>query len=89
VRSGLCENGLPSVKESFTDGFNRAVEKIVQAADGAAEENRTHYVAPFPIRDARTGAIILTRTSGLRLGADYFWDRGARALVRDHLLNGS
>jgi hypothetical protein len=47
---------------------------------------RTDYVVSFLIRDARTGAIILTRTSDLRIGADYSWDRGARALIRDHLL---
>lgn len=50
---------------------------------------RTDYVVSFQIRDARTGAILLTRTSDLRIGADYSWDRGARALIRDHLLDGS
>ena len=50
---------------------------------------RTDYVVSFLIRDARTGAVILTRTSDLRIGADYSWDRGARALIRDHLLDGS
>jgi hypothetical protein len=49
----------------------------------------TDYVVQFQIRDAHTGAIILTRTSGLRLGADYSWFRGARALIRDKLLDGS
>jgi hypothetical protein len=50
---------------------------------------RTDYVVSFLIRDAHTGAVILARTSDLRIGADYSWDRGARALIRDHLLDGS
>jgi hypothetical protein len=48
---------------------------------------RTDYVVSFQIRDAHTGAVILVRTSDLRIGADYSWDRGARALIRDHLLS--
>jgi len=43
------------------------------------------YVASFLIRDARKGAIILTRSSDPRIGADYSSDRGARALIRDKL----
>jgi len=49
--------------------------------------SRTEYVVRFQIRDAHTGALILARQSGLRIGADYSWDRGAAALVRDSLLN--
>jgi len=41
----------------------------------------------FQIRDARTGALVLARQSDLRLGADYSWNRGAAALINDHLLN--
>lgn len=48
---------------------------------------RTDYVVSFQIRDAHTGAIVLAKTSDLRIGADYSWSRGAAALIRDHLLN--
>jgi hypothetical protein len=50
---------------------------------------RTDYVVQFQIRDAHTGAIVLKQSSDLRIGADYSWFRGARALIRDHLLNDS
>ncbi|WP_187148651.1 DUF3280 domain-containing protein [Methylocella silvestris] len=50
---------------------------------------RTDYVVRFQIRDAHTGAVVLARTSDLRIGADYSWARGAAALVRDKLLEGS
>jgi hypothetical protein len=50
---------------------------------------RTDYVVQFQIRDAHTGAIVLKQSSDLRIGADYSWFRGARALIRDHLLNNS
>jgi Protein of unknown function (DUF2380) len=49
--------------------------------------SRTEYVVRFQIRDAHTGAPILARQSGLRIGADYSWNRGAAALVNDGLLN--
>jgi len=43
----------------------------------------------FLIRDAHTGAIVQKQSSDLRIGTDYSWFRGARALIRDHLHNGS
>ena len=49
--------------------------------------SRTEYVIRFQIRDAHTGTLILAPQSGLRIGADYSWDRGAAALVRDSLLD--
>jgi Protein of unknown function (DUF2380) len=49
--------------------------------------SRTEYVVRFQIRDAHSGALILARQSGLRIGADYSWNRGAAALVRDSLLS--
>ena len=45
------------------------------------------YVVRFQIRDSRTGAPILVRESGLRMGANYSWPRGATALVRNGLLD--
>jgi len=49
---------------------------------------RTDYVVSFHIRDARTGTVVLAKTSDLRIGADYSWWRGAAALIRDHLIAG-
>ena len=39
--------------------------------------SRTEYAVRFEIRDARTGTIISEGDSGLRMGADYSWSRGA------------
>jgi len=49
--------------------------------------SRTEYVVRFQIRDAQTGGIVLARQSGLRMGADYSWDRGAAALIKSSPLN--
>jgi uncharacterized protein DUF2380 len=46
---------------------------------------RTEYVVQFQIRD-RTGAVVSAATSGLRMGADYSWARGATRLIKDRLL---
>jgi len=48
--------------------------------------SRTEYTVRFRIRDARTGAVVLDAESGLRMGADYSWSRGAVRLVSDNLL---
>ncbi len=48
---------------------------------------RTEYVVRFQIRDARTGDIVSAATSGLRMGADYSWSRGAVRLIKDRLLD--
>jgi hypothetical protein len=48
--------------------------------------SRTEYTVRFQIRDARTGTIVADAFSGLRMGADYSWDRGARRLVLDQWL---
>jgi hypothetical protein len=49
--------------------------------------SRTEYVVRFQIRDAQTGAIVLARQSGLRMGANYSWDRGTASLIKSSLLN--
>jgi hypothetical protein len=49
--------------------------------------SRTDYVVQFQIRDARSGALVLARTTDLRMGADYSWDRGTAWLIRNRLLN--
>ncbi|HYG88471.1 MAG TPA: DUF2380 domain-containing protein [Azospirillum sp.] len=47
---------------------------------------RTEYVVRFQIRDARTGAVVSDENSGLNMGADYSWHRGAARLIKDRLL---
>jgi hypothetical protein len=47
---------------------------------------RTEYTVRFQIRDARTGAVLAEEDSGLRMGADYSWSRGAVRLIKDRLL---
>jgi len=49
--------------------------------------SRTEYVVRFQIRDAGSGDVILARQSGLHIGADYSWNRGAAALIKDTLLD--
>jgi hypothetical protein len=48
--------------------------------------SRTEYIIRFQLRDARSGAIVSAGNSGLRMGADYSWSRGAKRLVSDRLL---
>lgn len=50
--------------------------------------SRTEYVVKFQVRDTRTGTIVAAADSGLRMGADYSWSRGARRLIEDRLLQG-
>jgi hypothetical protein len=48
--------------------------------------SRTEYTIRFQLRDARTSAVIAAGDTGLRMGANYSWSRGAVSLVRDRLL---
>jgi hypothetical protein len=48
--------------------------------------SRTEYVVKFQVRDARTGAVVAAADSGLRMGADYSWSRGAARLIDEQLL---
>jgi Protein of unknown function (DUF2380) len=47
---------------------------------------RTEYTVRYQIRDADTGAVLSSADSGLRMGADYSWSRGAVRLIKDRLL---
>ncbi|CCD91651.1 conserved exported hypothetical protein [Bradyrhizobium sp. ORS 375] len=49
---------------------------------------RTEYIIGFRVRQANTGALVTTEDSGLRLGANESWSRGAVRLVRERLLDG-
>ena len=51
--------------------------------------SRTEYTIRFQIRDARSGTVVSAGDSGLRMGADYAWSRGAVRLVRDRLLEAA
>src|SRR5262249_46987604 len=48
--------------------------------------SRTEYIVRFQLRDASIGAVISDGNSGLRMGADYSWNRGAVRLIKDRLL---
>ena len=48
--------------------------------------SRTEYTIRFQVRDARIGTVISEGDSGLRMGADYSWSRGAVRLIKDRLL---
>jgi hypothetical protein len=48
--------------------------------------SRTEYTVSFRVRDAHTGAILHAGQSGLLIGADYSWDRGAASLIRTRLV---
>jgi hypothetical protein len=48
--------------------------------------SRTEYTIGFQVRDARSGAVLARGDSGLRLGADYSWKRGAVRLVSERLI---
>ncbi|WP_314956378.1 DUF3280 domain-containing protein [Bradyrhizobium cosmicum] len=48
--------------------------------------SRTEYTLGFLVRNVRTGAVVSRGDSGLRLGADYSWKRGAVRLVSDRLI---
>jgi len=49
--------------------------------------SRTEYTFRFALRDARTGDLISGGDSGLRMGANYSWSKGASRLISDHLLD--
>lgn len=46
----------------------------------------TEYVVQFRVSDAHTAAVLASLTTGLRMGADYSWSRGARWLVQNRML---
>ena len=49
--------------------------------------SRTEYTVRFRVRDAHSGAAVTGAESGLRMGANYSWSRGAARLVQDRLLD--
>lgn len=49
--------------------------------------SRTEYTIRFQLRDARAGTVLAAGDTGLRMGANYSWSRGAVRLVQDRLLD--
>ncbi|HVJ42954.1 MAG TPA: DUF3280 domain-containing protein [Dongiaceae bacterium] len=73
-----CEAGI-ALKLGAEQSFIGIVKRI----------SRTEYMVKFQIRDARTGALVSEADSGLRMGADYSWSRGATRLIKDRLLGSA
>ena len=48
--------------------------------------SRTEYAVTYKIRDIRSGAIVDTEQTDLRMGANVAWSRGARWLIENRLL---
>jgi uncharacterized protein DUF2380 len=48
--------------------------------------SRTEYTFRFQLHDARSGDLISAGDSGLRMGANYSWSKGASRLISDRLL---
>ncbi|WP_158931357.1 DUF3280 domain-containing protein [Acidisphaera sp. S103] len=51
--------------------------------------SRMEYVVRLQIYDAHTGTLAFAAQSGLRMGANYSWYRGAADLIKSRLLNKS
>lgn len=72
---GGCDAGI-AAKLGAEQSFVGVIRRI----------SRTEYVVMFRVRDARTGAVVADANSGLRMGADDSWSRGAVRLIKDRLL---
>jgi hypothetical protein len=51
-----------------------------------ARISRTEYAVTYKIRDVRSGALVDTGQTDLRMGANVAWSRGARWLIQNRLL---
>lgn len=60
-----------------------------QAAIGViGRVNRTEYTLFIRIVDTKTGAVIASDFTGLRMGANYSWPRGVKSLLQNTTLPG-
>ena len=48
--------------------------------------SRTEYAVTYKVRDIRSGALVDTGQTDLRMGANVAWSRGARWLIQNRLL---
>jgi len=100
ARSLLARSGLYSLVDvskagaeavKHCEGCEAAIARTLGAEESflgvVSRISRVEYVVRFRVRDTSTGNTVLAAQSGLRLGADYSWYRGAAALIDDHLLN--
>jgi hypothetical protein len=95
-RYSLVDSGgadAPAVKAHALhdcDGCDAAVARRLGAAQSfvgvVRRISRTEYLVRFQVRDAQSGAVVASGRSGLRMGADYSWSRGAARLVEERLL---
>jgi hypothetical protein len=51
-----------------------------------ARVSRTEYTLQVVVRDTSSGAVIANAFTGLRMGANYAWPRGARWLMNNRIL---
>ena len=51
-----------------------------------ARISRTEYAVTYKVRDIKSGALIDTAQTDLRMGANVAWSRGARWLIQNRLL---
>jgi len=51
-----------------------------------ARISRTEYALTYKVRDVRSGAVVDTGQTDLRMGANVAWSRGARWLIQNRLL---
>lgn len=83
----------PEVRErSLRDcgGCDAAIARKLGAAQSLVgvvhRISRTEYVVRYQLRDSASGTVLSAADTGLRMGADYSWNRGAVRLIRDRLL---
>lgn len=88
--SGANEQAVKAHALRDCDGCEAAIAQKLgadQSLIGVVRRvSRTEYTLGFQVRDARTGAVLARGDSGLRMGADYSWKRGAVRLVSDRLI---
>lgn len=52
-----------------------------------ARVSRTEYTLQIAVRDTKTGAILASAFSGLRMGANYAWPRAVASLIDNKILS--
>jgi len=87
---GASADGVTTHTLHDCDGCDAAIAMQLGAAQSLVgvvrRVSRTEYTVRFQVRDARTRAVVAEGDSGLRMGADYSWARGATRLVGDRLI---
>jgi hypothetical protein len=91
--SGASADAVKSRNLRDCDGCEAAIAAKLgadQSLIGVVRRvSRTEYMVQFQVRDARTGTVVSRGDSGLRMGADYSWKRGAARLVSDRLIDAA